>query len=53
MTHRKDLIKQGYKSKGYGTKKDMQDKGQHLVVLKRAKYYRVVPYGRRWELYAK
>jgi len=53
MTHRKDLLKQKYCSKGYGTKTQMEKKAQQLKQAGKIKNYRVVPYGNKWELYAK
>ena len=49
MTHRKDLIKKGYRSQGYGTKRQMQFEGK-LSKEKGARNYRVV-YSNEYNLY--
>ena len=53
MTHRTDLIKQRYKSRGYGKKKELQKKAKDLKSKGIIKSYRVVPDEKIYELYAK
>lgn len=53
MTHNKMLMRKGYSSCGYGTKKQMQEKGMKGKQTGFYKSYRVVPYENRYELYAK
>ena len=53
MTHMKSLMKKGFESCGYGSKKEMSKKGQKGKESGRYKAYRVVPYKNKYELYAK
>ena len=52
--HRKDLVKEGYKSIDTcsGTKR-LQTKGKFWKAQGKIKSYRIVPYGGRYELYIK
>lgn len=51
--HNKYLMDKGFTSAGYGTKREMQSKGMRGKQAGRYKAYRVVPYGKKYELYVK
>ena len=53
MTHRKDLIKEGFRSFAHGTKRNMEYIASMSKTHKKIKNYRIVKYKDHYELYVK
>lgn len=53
MSHRKDLMKQGFKSKAFGKQETLQNVAIRLKQKGVLKAYRVVPFNKQYELYVK